>query len=289
MPKSKTGPALFELYGKGKTRTQPGGAENGGARSPDGVPKLPSSGAVGSSWAGGAETGALGRAGQHQDSEIGEAPGGVGIEGGRLHVALSSRAAAVTVFALLLLACMAFAAGQWVGRRAGWADGRVKGRIEAQRAAQDGNDIEQARTRQPAENLFGDSPSPIRREAAQTAGPRSLPELPRSVPAPAKSTTTWVKGNTYVLIQEFRRDAGQDALRAKEFLGAHGVESEIFGDAHRAFRLYSTQGFNRKDPTQRRLSDQLLERIKRIGKEYFKAGGRYKLEGYFATLKSDTW
>jgi len=56
-----------------------------------------------------------------------------------------------------------------------------------------------------------------------------------------------------------------------------------------ATQLITTQGYNRRDPTQHQMADQLLEKTRTLGAQYYAAGGGYKLEGYFKSLKSDTW
>ena len=98
-----------------------------------------------------------------------------------------------------------------------------------------------------------------------------------------------MKGHTYLVVQSFRGNARDDAVAAQEYLARHNIESEIFGGRDRGFRLIATSGFNRKDATQRKLSDRFRRKVQSIGSAYSKSGGRYKLEGYFATLTSNSW
>jgi hypothetical protein len=139
-------------------------------------------------------------------------------------------------------------------------------------------------------DLFaGIGESPITAERTLTAKPAGPPEAARRPPEPRRSGITWVKDNTYVVVQSFRGDAREDAVRAKDYLDRHGIKTEIFGGVDRGFRLITVRGFNRDDKTQREAADQFLQRIRSVGKAYFDAGGRYRLEGYFAKMTSDTW
>jgi hypothetical protein len=103
------------------------------------------------------------------------------------------------------------------------------------------------------------------------------------------ASSPWVKGSTYVVVQVFRGDAREDAVRAQEYLARNNIDAEIFGSSNRGFRLIAAQGFNRDDPAQRQMADRFLQKTRAIGAAYFKSGGRYKLEGFFATLTSDSW
>ena len=289
MPKSKRGPALFELYAKGRSDDPPqASGKQGGAsgRSPLGESASAFKATL-SSLAKSIGGGDTPKAEADEPQPVSGRRSSVQVEGGRVHVALSSRGAGLVGFVALLLACVAFAAGQWLGRQGGLADGRKQARESMQRTAVD--EIELARSSRPAEGLFegiGTSPIVGRSKAEPVAALAAAP-TPRT--AGRTVQTPWVKGHTYVVVQSFRGDARQDAIRAQEFLAQHGIETGVFGSGARGFRLIAANGFNRKDAAQRKLADRFLKKVRNIGKAYFKAGGRYKLEGYFATLKSDTW
>ena len=99
----------------------------------------------------------------------------------------------------------------------------------------------------------------------------------------------WIRGHTYIIAQEFRADHVADADRAQAFLEARGVETKRIALTNGSVQLVTTQGYDRGDPTQSTLADQLLKKVKSIGKSYFADRGGYRLEGYFKTLKSDSW
>jgi hypothetical protein len=78
-------------------------------------------------------------------------------------------------------------------------------------------------------------------------------------------------------------------LRSQAFLAQHGVETAIIQRDSGRTQLVTVQGFNRRDEAQNRLANELLERVRQVGKLYWEAGGRYKFEGYFKLRKGDTW
>ncbi|MCB9850940.1 MAG: hypothetical protein H6817_09590 [Phycisphaerales bacterium] len=290
MPKSKHAPALFELYSKGS---------RDGGRLDDSSSYDADEGVSASSFratiASVARTigGANDPDREASDRPVGVAPPAIRVEDGRVHLALTSRAAGIAMFVLLVAGCLAYAAGTWSGRQTGVADGRDEAQKSFERVAVD--DIERARRSRPIENLFaGIGASPV---ASQSSKPVAVPQAaPRStLPLTAMRSdrsagqTPWVKGHTYLVVQSFLGSARDDAVAAQEYLARHNVESEIFGGSDRGFRLIATSGFNRKDPTQRKLSDQFRSKVQSIGEAYSKTGGRYKLEGYFATLTADSW
>ena len=196
----------------------------------------------------------------------------------------------MTLFVGLLLAGVVYVSGQWVGRQSGFADGVADGRRQAQLSLQRTaeSEIEKARNSAPVADLFaGIGRSPVSREASPA--PVSLAATRVSEPASQPARTDWIKGYTYVVVQTFKGDARQDAVQAQDFLAQHGIETEVFGSTGRGYRLIATKGFNRKDATQKKLADRFVNKIRNIGSAYFEAGGRYKLEGYFATRTADAW
>ena len=290
MPKSKHGPALFEVFDKG---TMGGDAP----AASEWHPKARKSVVKESASAFKTTLSSLARSlgGSSDDDNAptpsqssGDQPPMFAVEGGLVRIALSSRAAGVAIFGIMLAACVMFAVGQWVGRQSGFADGEQHGRLSVQRTAQD--EIARARQSEPVRDLFeGIGETPVHAGPPTLAASRPQPAANRSAEAPAQNETVWVKGNTYVVVQSFRGSAREDAVNAKAFLAQHGIESEIFGRPDTGYRLIATNGFNRSDATQRKLADRFLQRIRSVGTAYFDAGGRYKLEGYFATLTSDSW
>jgi len=286
MPKSKQSPALFELYAKGRTGGDPydeldcdvGVAERvGGFRATvASVAKTIRSVAGPEAKAG---------------ADLGEGPRAIAVEGGRIHLALTSRAAGMVAFGLLAAGCLVFAAGSWVGHQSGVADGRVEAQRQLERAAVD--EIDRARRTQPVEDLFANiGASPVSASDAEKPASRiaGRPQVTLTATRePAGAATPWVKGNTYVVVQCFRGDARDDAVKARDYLASQGVASAIFGSEERGFRLIASQGFNFSDDTQRKMADRFIQKIRTIGAAYFKSGGRYELKGFFATLTTDSW
>lgn len=286
MPKSKYGPALFEVYGK----TRPEEAEPVAATVPHTrrTPAAESVSAFRATLA--ALVRSIGGSGKEPGEREADGSPAIALDGGKIHFSLSSRGAGVVAFGLILLASICFLMGRWVGFQAGVADGRLQEQRSIQGAAED--EIAQARQSAPIDGLFDDlASSPVA---------QGQPEAPPAGAPPARSNTsltavtrtsgpTWVQGNTYVVVQIFRGDeATGDAEKARQFLADNGIDTAIVGRG-REVRLIATQGFNFKDETQKVLAERFLNRLRAVGEAYYKAGGRYKLEGYYATLTASTW
>jgi hypothetical protein len=111
---------------------------------------------------------------------------------------------------------------------------------------------------------------------------QQLAASPEAGPRPA-----WKVGRTYVVVQEFQRGARDDAIRAQNFLRENGVETVLQPSSGRGYRLVTIKGFDRDQPDARARADQYLRRLRTIGERYFKAGGRYKLQGYFMTYTGE--
>lgn len=290
MPRSKHGPALFEVFGKADV------AGNGGPT--EGPPEKPvKRGRSHAASAFRATVASLARVlggdSGNADDDLDRTPAdtrpALTIEQGRLHLALTSRGAGVAVFALLLVCCIALATGHWIGRQSGLADGRKQGRDSVETESRDA--VARARDSQPAPRLFdGVGESPVRLTAVPQQRPQQAPARPAPVTeSSAAASVGWVKGYTYIVVQNFRGDAQQDAERAQEYLSQRGIESAVVRNPQRGFKLVATQGFDWSDPAQKKAADRYLEKIRNIGKTYFASGGRYELKGYFQTLTSDNW
>jgi hypothetical protein len=270
MGKSKSGTALFDLLGKDESdkpeirrsavRSTPGEIRPQTVppdrTEPDSVVGAPKS--------------ALG-------GRIGGTSPAVELDDERIRFSLTSFSAAIVVFVVLVTALGAFELGRNLGGKAGFQRGVVAGRASYEAKAND--DIEAAR-RMPAntklvEDLLLESSKPAAEQAATSA---------LNVKRAA-----WIRGHTYIIVQEFRTDHVADADRAQAYLAEHGVETERIALASGSVQLVTTQGYNRSDPTQSTLADQLLKKVKSVGKSYFADRGGYRLEGYFKTLKSDSW
>jgi hypothetical protein len=227
--------------------------------------------------------------------------GGVRIDGGVIRITLTSTRAAVALFGVVVLLAVTAWIGYGVGHSAGQQEGFVAGRqsLEAEVA----DDIQTARMQPVTEGLFDQiGPSPLvpagGGEEAQPAAARAAGgETGKPTPVAAAPTSLdsaepggWIKGHTYVCVQEFEPGALGDARRAQEFLRQNRIETALVNRAGtRNYWLVTRQGFDCNDPSQKQLAEDYRERIRQLGERYFRSGGRYRLEGYLAKLTRDTW
>jgi hypothetical protein len=202
----------------------------------------------------------------------------VAIDGPRVVISMSSFGAGA---AILLLGALLIG-GFELGRRRGVTQGTEKGfqsGIEFVRG--DAKDaIQAARSQPPNSDIFGGvGTSPITGGSEPKSAPAAVSE---STKAPdEQAATQWVRGHTYIVVQDFRSGDLADAEQAKEFLAERGIETtllDLSGDYR--YRLVANKGFNRDDPNQRKWCDQYHDKIRRLGKAFVNAGGRYRLEGY---------
>lgn len=209
------------------------------------------------------------------------------MDGDRVRVTFTSVTLAAVIFALLALVIGVFALGRWSGAKGEFARGFDAGRTSY--AADAMSEIEAARRQTPASEVIGsllEEPRP----ASQPASP-AAPAPSRDEPSAVKLSggVQWIPGHTYVVAQEFSVGRRDDALKAEAFLAQHGIGSAVVGLQSGATQLITTTGFDRDDPAQRRLADDLLRNVRAAGAAYAAAGGGYKLEGYFRKLKGENW
>ena len=236
----------------------------------------------------------------HAHASVGMAPNAEGLvelDGDRLRVNLTPVTAAVAVFVICLVALAAFVVGQRRGDKAGFARGFASGRDSYAAGALDA--IEAARNQPPATHLvtslLADAP-------ARAAGGERIAEPPgrgggglspvgrvADPAATAGAAVGWVRDLTYVVAQEFAAGREEDARRAQAFLAKRGIDSGIVRLDSGAMQLITLQGYNHKEPAQKKSADELLKKERAAGAEYFATGGGYKLEGYYKTLKRDQW
>lgn len=81
------------------------------------------------------------------------------------------------------------------------------------------------------------------------------------------------RGSFHVLVQYFRRAARGDADRAAAYLTENGVPAAVLEGAG-DWQLVATQAF-----TTEAQARTLVDRIKSLGREYFRAGGGYSFDG----------
>ena len=143
-------------------------------------------------------------------------------------------------------------------------------------------DIANARRQEPATHLVG--------TLLDEASLPSQNEESRTQTGETQSRSSgWIQGYTYVVAQEFGTERSEDAGRAQAYLQTQGVFTELVRFATGALQLITLQGFDLGDSTQRVLAEELKTKVRNIGRTYYATGGGYKLEGYFKTLKNQSW
>ncbi len=219
MPKSKTGPALFELYNKGQ-------GENSESQrvTSKRSPIAESASAFRNTLANLAKT--INREGQSEkvESKPERVSGGssVAIDRGCLHVSLTSRMSGIVLAVLLVGAIGVFWMGQWVGHRKGFGDGRKQARLSIQ--GEVGDEIATARKGQTVPDLFdgiGKSPVSSGKTADSSAGASHRDSARRSVGGNAsrasesaadrsRSGSSRMASRSYAGSSESRRDTNRD-------------------------------------------------------------------------------
>ncbi len=201
----------------------------------------------------------------------------------RVRISLTSVGCAVVVFAVAVLAVGAFDLGRRRGDGKGFGRGYEAGR--ASYAADTVSEIETARNQPPATHLVA---SLLERPDQNLEDVQDEQRTARDSDM-GRSTGGWIRDYTYIVAQEFGVAHLDDARGAQDFLVEHGIESALVRTPRGTAQLITVQGFDQSDPTQRKMADQLLQKVHAVGAQYYADGGGYKLEGYFKTLKSDRW
>jgi len=200
----------------------------------------------------------------------------VEVDGDRFRLSFSSLTAALVLFGLMIVVFAAFRLGNELGHDKGFAGGRLSYEAEAL------NEIEAARSQPAATHLVEEL----------------LAEVPRQAPGPIGNdeksgapalATKWVRDHTYLVAQEFPNGDAEAANRAKDFLATMGIPADVVRRPNGSLQLITTEGYNLRDPAQREMAEELKRRVHSAGARYYAAGGGYKLEGYFKTLKGDHW
>jgi len=296
MAKGRSGPALYELIRKGGEGGQPGRLatpkwwRTGPAEAPEArTPSAHRPVADKADAAAKAPVVSLPVAqGTQGASSAAAAPGqaAVEFEGGRVVLSLGTIPASAVIVGLLLIVVGAFLGGRKSGFATGLGTGYQAGRDSI--LAETVDEIELARASAPTEEpLFDDigaSPlnagSPGARPAGDREGDEGSPE----------GTVGWIRGYTYIAVQDFRADEHQAALAAQSFLEERGVETaivELSGDY--PYRLLTRRGFNGSNAEQKQRLAAFQVKLEALGREYLKSGGRHALKGYLVKLTQDTW
>ncbi len=210
------------------------------------------------------------------------------VSGGCVHFSLTQRAATIVLaVVVLVLAGMCY-----VGYHLGEVRGKEKGRRAVQ--AQVADETDEARRAAPTRNLFdGIGSDPTAAVAGQSGEPSARGPAAAVAGNYVAHDLPWVSGHNYIVVQDFKSDARSDAIRAREFLEENGVRTAIV-ELERSetykYRLITVSGFNLDDAAQRKLADECLDKVRRIGQAYSEGGGRYDFQSaYFKKLTGSRW
>ncbi len=205
-------------------------------------------------------------------------------EGDRIKFSFSA-ALLATVLGFVIVA---LAASYKLGHDRGYAAGRHNGRLAYEASVKD--EIQAVREGPVESDLLGDGVTFTASQSDSTSGTQVLGVATGTGKSnPTLDAPVWVRGNTYVVVQVFFADSGEDALIAKDFLVQRNIRTAIVNRPDGKRWLITTQGYNCEDAAQKRMLDQLLERVREAGRAFRAAGGRYGLEGYPSLLTSDSW
>ena len=202
-----------------------------------------------------------------------------GLDGERIRLSFNSFTAGIAIFAVMVTLVGAYEWGRRSGDHAGFRRGHAQGRSSY--AAEALGEIASARRKEPATHLV----DTLLDDESLSAGQGELVQGDRS----PQRLSGWVQGYTYVVAQEFGVGRSEDAQRAKEFLATQGVITELVSFDTGSMQLITSQGYDLGDATQRVLAGELKSKVRDAGRAYYAAGGGYKLEGYFKTLKNRNW
>jgi len=307
MPRTKRGPALFDLLARGADRAPellkvprwwarrdtPVRTPQAEMRSAEDMAGTLGPSVVGEPTSGGSAT---------DDALSSRIAPLAELDGGLIRLSFTSLTAAIGLFVVAIVLIGALAMGRQAGDRQGFKRGYEAGR--ASYAAGVASEVDAARGQPPATHVVSGlldvnkavPPKPGKEALPGTTKetqPKTAASTDLTVPggeAPTEARPAkWIRGHTYLVAQEFVAGRADDAGRAREFLAQNGVAAEVVRSRSGAIQVITTQGYDRDNPAQREMADQLLKKVQALGTKYFAAGGGYKMQGYFKTLKGDSW
>ncbi len=209
------------------------------------------------------------------------------IDGPRLVISLSSVYAGIAVALLIALSSGVYVLGHASGRATGQEEGYARARRAIESATL--NEIDAARLAKPNPGIFAGLPSSPTRPPKVGPTHRDTAK-PKTARPTSSATPRWIKGYTYIVVQEFRANDRAEMQKARSFLRDNGIPTvvvEASGKSRYKYRLVTQKGFNRGDPLQKRRCDEYHQRIRKLGKAFVKSGGRYDLQGYQKKATSD--
>jgi hypothetical protein len=206
------------------------------------------------------------------------------LDGPQLRISLTSKTGAIALFAAGVVLLGVYAGGRQMGKSAALAQ---LGGVQPEEAAL--SELDSVRNSAPSSQAISDLlvAAPGSNFTGRTGESLSGNRQPAS--PSSKSAGSWTRGLTYIVAQGFSPGQLEDARKAQQYLEKHGVNATPVTMKSGDVLLIANHGYNWDEPTQKKASDELKDRIRAIGEKYFKSGGRYRLEGYPKTLTGDSW
>ncbi len=187
-------------------------------------------------------------------------------DGERVRFSLSVIGLAVTILSIAMVLTIAFTVGRFVG-------GRDRG---ADPNALNIDPIKTVMERAPTPEVLGNlSQQPVPAQQQLTEAPAAQADLEGE----------WVLGLNYVWVETFKTE--DDALQAQAFLKRAGVETTSF-PFEGGYRLLANQGFDYSNPDDKAACEGLTQRIKQLGDQYSREGGRYRFK-YLVKKMTAPW
>lgn len=197
------------------------------------------------------------------------------VQDGRVHLSLSAVSCAVVIAALLVLVAGSFT----LGRRAG------RGDAQQMALAWPGDELGQAKQSAPNPSVLRGSPTGS--TASHDRGSSNVPQIPLAEPD-ASIAGPLQPGKTYLVIQTFKRAAGDDAVRAQAFLAQKGVKT-FLQNSSVGYRLIGVESFDYGNADDRARLEEFRQSVCRLGQLYASSkyrGGYDFQDCYPATFKS---
>lgn len=183
-------------------------------------------------------------------------------QGDRIRFSLSTVALAMLLFGALVVVGTAFGIGRYLGKQAGATS-------DLHMAGLDLDEQFRELREQPAH------PDVI--EDLDRVTQSVLIEQTRKIREQHQDQDGFIDDLNYIWIERFNSQS--DAQAGQTYLSESGVASTIIQQSGK-WLLISKDGFDYRVPQEKQACQQLSEQIRQIGKQYFKAGGRYRFDGF---------
>ncbi len=202
----------------------------------------------------------------------GTAPASIQSDGDRVKFSVSTLTLAMVLFAMFGVLGGAFALGRHLGYDSGWQAAEDQALLIAD------DEFRDIREQPPNPGVLQDL------DVVTDAVNR---EHVRQERAAHEGQAGFIDGLNYVWIETFTNK--DDAPTVREFLKSKDIESTLIASGNK-WVLVSSAGFDYRLPEEKAACQQLVARIRAIGQQYLKAGGRYDFQ-CFANKKvpGSTW